>query len=63
MYNFQQSKFILLVLLAGCVASDIGGYVFGKILKGPKLTKISPNKTYAGVVGGYLFSLIFPKII
>ena len=53
LYNFQQSKFILLVLLAGCVASDIGGYVFGKIFKGPKLTKISPNKTIAGSLGSF----------
>ena len=53
LYNFQQSKSILLVLLAGCVASDIGGYVFGKILKGPKLTKISPNKTIAGSLGSF----------
>ena len=41
-----------------CSSTDIGGYVFGKIFKGPKLTKISPKKTYSGVVGGYLFSII-----
>ena len=40
------------------VFTDIGGYVFGKIFKGPKLTKISPNKTYAGVCGSFLLSLI-----
>ena len=56
LYNFQQSKFILLILLIGCVASDIGGYILGKILKGPKLTKISPNKTYSGVIGSFIFS-------
>ena len=27
-----------------CVSTDIGGYVFGKMFKGPKLTKISPKK-------------------
>ena len=32
-------------------------FVFGKIFKGPKLTKISPNKTYTGVLGGFLLSL------
>jgi len=37
----------------------MGGYIFGKILKGPKITKISPNKTYAGVLGGFLCSIIF----
>ena len=47
--------FVLLV----CVSTDIGGYVFGKLFKGPKLTKISPNKTYSGMIGGYFLSLIF----
>ena len=41
-----------------CVATDIGGYLFGKIFKGPKLTKFSPNKTYAGMIGGYFLSII-----
>ena len=36
-----------------CASTDIGGYIFGKIFKGPKLTKISPNKTFAGMIGGY----------
>lgn len=38
--------------------SDIGGYVFGKIIKGPKLSKISPNKTISGLIGSLLFSQI-----
>ncbi len=49
----------LLFALLTCIATDIGGYVCGKILKGPKLTSISPNKTYAGLIGGWFFSLIF----
>ena len=40
------------------VSTDIGGFTFGKIFKGPKLTKISPNKTYAGVIGSFLFSIL-----
>ena len=36
----------------------MGGFIFGKIFKGPKLTSISPNKTYSGVIGSYLFSLV-----
>ncbi len=47
--------FLFIVLI--CIFTDIGGYVFGKIFKGPKLTKISPNKTYSGVIGGFLLSL------
>mgnify|MGYP001294348647 CR=1 FL=1 len=41
-----------------CISTHIGGYVFGKFFKGPKLTKISPKKTYSGVFGGYLLSII-----
>ena len=47
-------SFVLLV----CVSTDIGGYLFGKFFKGPKLIKISPNKTYSGMIGGYILSLI-----
>ena len=46
-------------VLFTCILTDIGGYLFGKILKGPKLTKISPNKTIAGVLGSYLLPLFF----
>ena len=38
------------------ISTDIGGYVFGKIIKGPKLTMISPNKTYSGSVGGLILT-------
>jgi len=47
-----------LIVLLICISTDIGGYVFGKLFKGPKLTKISPNKTYSGVIGGYIVSII-----
>ena len=47
-----------LIIISISIASDIGGYLFGKILKGPRLTKISPNKTYAGIIGAYFFCLI-----
>tara|TARA_X000000950_G_C13699458_1_gene571517 strand:+ start:31 stop:687 length:657 start_codon:yes stop_codon:yes gene_type:complete len=52
--NFIQLKIILFSLLFGCIGSDIGGYVFGKIFKGPKITKISPNKTISGSLGSIL---------
>jgi phosphatidate cytidylyltransferase len=53
----------LLFVTLICISTDVGGYVFGKIFKGPKLTKISPNKTYAGMVGGYFLSLICLTVI
>ena len=57
--NFDREFIYLLFVTITCVATDIGGYIFGKIFKGPKLTKISPKKTYSGSIGGYLFSIIF----
>ena len=58
-YIREQSglNFFLFIIVI-CIFTDIGGYVFGKTFKGPKLTKISPNKTYAGVIGSFLFSII-----
>ena len=59
----QNSLLFFLFIIAICISTDIGGYIFGKILKGPKLTIVSPNKTYAGVIGGYIFSVISIKIL
>ena len=56
--GFRDSYWPFLIIIFISVATDIGGYIFGKILKGPKLTKLSPNKTYAGVLGGYTCSII-----
>ena len=44
------------------IASDLGGYFFGKLLKGKKLTKISPNKTISGVIGAFIFSILIIPI-
>ena len=57
--NFDGDYIYLLLITIICVATDVGGYVFGNIFKGPKLTNISPNKTYSGMLGGYLFTIIF----
>ena len=51
------SFYILLWIIILVVCSDIGGYVFGKIFKWKKLTKISPRKTLSGVFGSFIFSL------
>jgi phosphatidate cytidylyltransferase len=39
------------------IASDIGGLIIGKMLKGKKLTKISPKKTISGSIGSFVFPL------
>ena len=49
--------YFFLLILVICIFTDIGGYLFGKTFKGPKLTKISPNKTYSGVFGSFLISI------
>ena len=56
--NIPQLKAILFLLLFTCIASDIGGYIIGKIFKGPKITKISPKKTFSGAFGSIIFSII-----
>lgn len=50
--------FIFMYILIICISTDIGGYIFGKMFKGPKLTKISPNKTYSGSIGAFILSLL-----
>ena len=57
-YLRDQAEYLLYFAIAVTVSSDIGGYIFGKIFKWKKLTKISPKKTYSGVFGSYLFSVI-----
>ena len=52
--------FLLIILI--CVSTDIGGYIFGNLFKGPKLSKISPNKTQSGMIGGFVLSLIASSI-
>ena len=54
----NNNKILLYILITTCVSTDIGGYIFGKIFKGKKLTKISPNKTYSGMIGSYFLSII-----
>ena len=49
------SVFIYSLLIA--ILSDIGGLIVGKIVKGKKLNKISPNKTISGSLGSFMFSL------
>ena len=49
---------IILILLITCIFSDIGGYVFGKSIGGPKLISISPNKTISGAFGSIIFTLL-----
>tara|TARA_Y100000996_G_scaffold122565_1_gene92172 strand:- start:1717 stop:2361 length:645 start_codon:yes stop_codon:yes gene_type:complete len=53
-----KSNFIIFSIISICAATDIGGYAFGKLIGGKKLTKISPNKTYTGTLGSFLFAIL-----
>ena len=58
--NQNLEGFLLIILI--CISTDIGGYIFGNLFKGPKLSKISPNKTQSGMIGGFVLSLIASSI-
>ena len=54
----EKGLYVFIFILLISVLTDVGGYIFGKTFKGPKLTKISPNKTYSGVIGSFFLSII-----
>ena len=60
--NEQSLLFFLFVIII-CISTDVGGYIFGNLFKGPKLTKLSPNKTYSGMIGSYFLAIIFSLLL
>jgi phosphatidate cytidylyltransferase len=58
-FTTEELKIVFLYLLGVCILTDIGGFIFGKIFKGKKLTKISPNKTISGCLGSFILSFLF----
>ena len=54
----EYNENIILILLSVCIFSDIGGYIVGKSIGGPKLTTISPNKTISGAIGSILLAIV-----
>ncbi|MDB9742590.1 phosphatidate cytidylyltransferase [Candidatus Pelagibacter sp.] len=56
--EYSNLKIYLLYSVLVAILSDIGGLVCGKIFKGKKLTKISPNKTISGSIGSFIFSTL-----
>ena len=63
-YEIHKSEgpIFFLYIISICFLTDIGGYVFGKLIGGKKLSKISPNKTISGTIGSFIFSIV-PLII
>ena len=60
--KIYENKILLIFILSICISTDIGGYFFGKIFKGKKITKISPNKTYSGMLGSFILSFAISLI-
>jgi|ETNmetMinimDraft_20_1059909.scaffolds.fasta_scaffold105083_2 phosphatidate cytidylyltransferase len=56
--NNSENIAFFIIILCICIFSDIGGYIFGKVIGGKKLTKISPNKTISGSLGSFIFSIL-----
>ena len=56
--RIEYNENIILILLSVCIFSDIGGYIVGKSIGGPKLTTISPNKTISGAIGSIVLAVI-----
>ena len=61
-FSNYEDKILFLFSISLCIASDLGGILFGKLFKGKKFTKISPNKTISGVIGSYIISFLFMTI-
>ena len=59
-YEIHKSEgpILFLYIISICFFTDIGGYVFGKLIGGKKLSKISPNKTISGTIGSFIFSIV-----
>ena len=56
--DYNSVSFNLLIwFIIVTVCSDVGGYIFGKIFKWKKISKISPKKTLSGVLGSFIVSL------
>jgi phosphatidate cytidylyltransferase len=52
--NTDSDFYYLLWVMTVVWLSDIGGFLFGRLIKGPKLSKWSPNKTIAGFFGSII---------
>jgi len=61
-FSNYEDKILFSFTLSLCIASDLGGILFGRFFKGKKLTKISPNKTISGACGSYIVSFLFMVI-
>lgn len=63
-FLLYESVYIFIGMVLLVWSTDIGAYLVGRWLKGPKLApKISPNKTWSGAIGGILMCLTTATIL
>jgi phosphatidate cytidylyltransferase len=55
--NLENDFWYFIIVILICIGSDIGGYLFGNLFKGPKLSKFSPKKTYSGMIGAFILPI------
>jgi len=61
-YNFGLHA--ILFLFAGVWATDVAGYVVGRLIGGPKLwPAVSPKKTWSGAIGGVAGAIFFGSAV
>ena len=56
--KLEHGGMLLLILILHVWATDVGGYIMGNLVGKRKLSNISPNKTWEGIIGSVLFCLI-----
>ena len=60
----QHGDAILIGAVLGTIAYDVGGYVIGSTTGQSKIApRVSPNKTYEGLIGGMLLSIVVPTLV
>jgi len=61
---FLQMRGLFIPVLVAVIATDVGAYFAGRTIGGPKIApKISPSKTWAGLVGGMVASALAINVI
>lgn len=60
----EDGRLVLFWMLLLVWATDVGAYVAGRTIGGPKLApKISPNKTWAGLIGGVVSAALVGAVM